>query len=103
MAVCPQVSCGFCIFNNVAVGAMHALNHHHLDRVAIVDIDVHHGNGERPRCKVGDFFCSVCEDGAKLIAPVASIDSRNEPEPIQLVLAEGRANSSNAVKEGLNW
>ncbi|CAN0479944.1 unnamed protein product, partial [Hapterophycus canaliculatus] len=38
-------SCGFCIFNNVAVGAMHALSHHHLDRVAIVDIDVHHGNG----------------------------------------------------------
>jgi SHAQKYF class myb-like DNA-binding protein len=39
------VSCGFCIFNNVAVGALHALEHHRLDRVAIVDIDVHHGNG----------------------------------------------------------
>lgn len=36
---------GFCIFNNVAVGAMHALNHHGLERVAILDFDVHHGNG----------------------------------------------------------
>ena len=36
---------GFCIFNNVAVGAAHALSHHGLERVAIVDFDVHHGNG----------------------------------------------------------
>ena len=38
-------SCGFCIFNNVAAGALHALNVHKLTRVAIVDLDVHHGNG----------------------------------------------------------
>jgi acetoin utilization deacetylase AcuC-like enzyme len=36
---------GFCIFNNVAVGAAHALQAHQLARVAIVDFDVHHGNG----------------------------------------------------------
>ncbi|MBI5918615.1 MAG: histone deacetylase family protein [Nitrosomonadales bacterium] len=36
---------GFCIFNNVAVGAAHALEHHGLKRVAIADFDVHHGNG----------------------------------------------------------
>jgi acetoin utilization deacetylase AcuC-like enzyme len=36
---------GFCIFNNVAVGAMHALESHGLERVAIIDFDVHHGNG----------------------------------------------------------
>lgn len=36
---------GFCIFNNVAVGAAHALAVHGLQRVAIVDFDVHHGNG----------------------------------------------------------
>ncbi|NCN88100.1 MAG: histone deacetylase family protein [Gallionella sp.] len=36
---------GFCIFNNVAVGAAHALAVRGLDRVAIVDFDVHHGNG----------------------------------------------------------
>jgi acetoin utilization deacetylase AcuC-like enzyme len=36
---------GFCFFNNVAVGAAHALAVHGLERVAIVDFDVHHGNG----------------------------------------------------------
>ena len=36
---------GFCIFNNIAIAAMHALNHHRLEKIAIVDFDVHHGNG----------------------------------------------------------
>jgi acetoin utilization deacetylase AcuC-like enzyme len=36
---------GFCIFNNVAIGAAHALAAHGLERVAILDFDVHHGNG----------------------------------------------------------
>ncbi len=36
---------GFCFFNNVAVAVRHALEVHHLKRVAIVDFDVHHGNG----------------------------------------------------------
>ncbi len=36
---------GFCFFGNVAIAAKHALEHHGLDCVAIVDFDVHHGNG----------------------------------------------------------
>ena len=40
-----DLAMGFCIFNNVAVGAAEALEAHHLKRVAIVDFDVHHGNG----------------------------------------------------------
>jgi acetoin utilization deacetylase AcuC-like enzyme len=36
---------GFCLFNNVAIGAAHALEAHGLDRVAVLDFDVHHGNG----------------------------------------------------------
>jgi acetoin utilization deacetylase AcuC-like enzyme len=36
---------GFCLFNNVAIGAMHARAAHAFGRVAIVDFDVHHGNG----------------------------------------------------------
>jgi acetoin utilization deacetylase AcuC-like enzyme len=41
----PARAMGFCIFNNVAVGAAHALSQYGLERVAIVDFDVHHGNG----------------------------------------------------------
>lgn len=36
---------GFCFFNNVAVGVAHALEHHHMKRIAIIDFDAHRGNG----------------------------------------------------------
>jgi acetoin utilization deacetylase AcuC-like enzyme len=38
---------GFCIFNNVAIAARHAQKKHGLPRVAIMDFDVHHGNGSQ--------------------------------------------------------
>jgi len=41
----PARSMGFCLFNNVAVAAAHALATHGLERIAICDFDVHHGNG----------------------------------------------------------
>lgn len=40
-----ETAMGFCFFGNVAVAAKHALEFHGLSRVAIVDFDVHHGNG----------------------------------------------------------
>jgi acetoin utilization deacetylase AcuC-like enzyme len=41
----PARSMGFCLFNNVAIGALRAREAHGLARVAVVDFDVHHGNG----------------------------------------------------------
>lgn len=40
-----QRAMGFCLFNHVAVGVHHALHRHGLERVAIIDFDVHSGNG----------------------------------------------------------
>jgi acetoin utilization deacetylase AcuC-like enzyme len=42
---CRDRAMGFCLFNNIAIAAAHALEAHGLERVAIIDFDVHHGNG----------------------------------------------------------
>jgi acetoin utilization deacetylase AcuC-like enzyme len=58
----PREAMGFCFFNNIAIAAMHALESHGLQRVAIVDFDVHHGNGtdeafaNEPRVVMVSFF-----------------------------------------------
>ncbi|MDZ4850716.1 MAG: histone deacetylase [Pirellulaceae bacterium] len=41
----PKAPMGFCLLNNVAIAAKHAVVAHQLDRVLIIDFDVHHGNG----------------------------------------------------------
>jgi acetoin utilization deacetylase AcuC-like enzyme len=41
----PERAMGFCLFNNVAIGALRACEGHRLARVAVIDFDVHHGNG----------------------------------------------------------
>ena len=41
----PERAMGFCLFNNAAIGALRAREVHGLSRVAVVDFDVHHGNG----------------------------------------------------------
>ncbi|MFL5865290.1 MAG: histone deacetylase [Solirubrobacteraceae bacterium] len=52
---------GFCLFNNVAVAARHAVDAHGLDRVMIVDWDVHHGNGTNDifHTEPQVLFCSI--------------------------------------------
>ena len=41
----PDRAMGFCLFNNVTVGAAHALSEHGIDKLAIIDFDAHYGNG----------------------------------------------------------
>jgi acetoin utilization deacetylase AcuC-like enzyme len=57
----PRQPMGFCFFNNVAVGAAHARAAHGFQRVAVIDFDVHHGNGTQAMFErdPGFFFAST--------------------------------------------
>lgn len=59
---CRDQAMGFCFFNNIAIAVRHATEHHGFERVAVVDFDVHHGNGTEdilsndPRVLMVGFF-----------------------------------------------
>jgi acetoin utilization deacetylase AcuC-like enzyme len=57
----PERAMGFCLFNNVAVGALRARAVHKLHRIAVVDFDVHHGNGTQAAFEADDglFYAST--------------------------------------------
>jgi len=83
---CPDRAMGFCFLNNVAIGAAHALAVHGVQRLAIVDFDVHHGNGTEeafagdPRVLMCSFFqhpfyphCGAQDPAANMLnVPVAA-------------------------------
>jgi acetoin utilization deacetylase AcuC-like enzyme len=57
----PDRAMGFCLFNNAAIGALRARDVHGLERVAVVDFDVHHGNGTQAAFEndAGLFYASA--------------------------------------------
>lgn len=68
---------GFCFFNNVAIGALHALEHHGIKRVAIADFDVHHGNGTESIFH-DDSRVMLCSTFQHPYYPYCGVDSGND-------------------------
>jgi acetoin utilization deacetylase AcuC-like enzyme len=75
---------GCCLFNNVAVGVAHALNRYGLQRVAILDFDVHHGNGTEDmfREEARVLFCSSFQHPLYPFADVAATCDRLVKTPL---------------------
>lgn len=75
----PSAAMGFCFFNNIGVGVMHALSQYDCKRVAIIDFDVHHGNGteaiflNEPRVCFWSSFQHPFYPGASLQAKPSNI------------------------------
>jgi acetoin utilization deacetylase AcuC-like enzyme len=73
----PANSAGFCIFNHVAVGVAHALAEYRVKRIAIVDFDVHHGDGTEAIFR-NDPRVMLCSTFQHPFYPYRGYDSRTE-------------------------
>lgn len=76
---------GFCLYNNVAVGAAYALEHYGLRRIAIVDFDVHQGNGTE-RIFMDDervLFCSTFQHPFYPYSPLLEMTDRMVSVPLE--------------------
>ena len=73
----PARAMGFCIFNNVAVGVAHAMAKYGLQRIAIADFDVHHGNGTELMFR-DDPHVMLCSTFQHPYYPYRGADSGNE-------------------------
>jgi acetoin utilization deacetylase AcuC-like enzyme len=100
----PARSMGFCIFNNVAVAAAHALGKGGLSRVAVIDFDVHHGNGTE------DIFSAPQWQGRVLMAgffqhPFYPYRGTDQPAPnmLNVPLAAGSGGAVVRRAVGDTW
>lgn len=92
---------GFCIFNNVAVAAAHALEQHGLTRVAIADFDVHHGNGTDEIFN-RDPRVMLCSTFRHPYYPYAGLNSANE-HIINVPLAAGASGADFRAAVSEQW
>jgi acetoin utilization deacetylase AcuC-like enzyme len=92
---------GFCIFNNIAVGVAHALERHGMQRVAILDFDVHHGNGTedifREESRV--LFCSSFQHPFYPYTDLATHDGHM----VKTALAAGAGSRTFRLTVGEAW
>src|SRR5260370_17064374 len=77
---------GFCIFNNVAVAARYAIDHYGLERVMIIDYDVHHGNGTQEMFYEDPRVLYFSTPQAPSYPGTAAPDQRAEAPPLRTTM-----------------
>jgi len=92
---------GFCLYNNVAVGAAHALAAHGLERVAIVDFDVHHGNGTEDIFQ-GDERVLMVSTFQHPLYPYCGVDNP-APNMVNVPLAAGEGSDAFRTAVADRW
>jgi acetoin utilization deacetylase AcuC-like enzyme len=85
----PDAAMGFCLFNNVAVAAAHALAAHGLKRVAIADFDVHHGNGTQDIFQHEPRVLFISSHQSPLYPGTGSVEERGAGNIVNAPLSPG--------------
>ena len=85
----PEKAMGFCLINHVAIGAMQALAHPDINRVAIIDFDVHHGNGTQAAFEQNPNVMYVSSHQAPLYPGTGHIEETGVGNILNLPLAAG--------------
>jgi acetoin utilization deacetylase AcuC-like enzyme len=93
----PSQAMGFCFFNNVAIAARRALTVHGLTRVAIVDFDVHHGNGTEAAF-AGDARVLMCSFFQHPLYPFSGVEN---PAPNMVNLPMPPRTKGDVVREAI--
>ena len=88
----PCRPAGFCLFNNIVIAAYHAVRHHGIERVAIVDFDVHHGDGteEIVAGSAPILFCSSFQHPFYPYSGIPPLAENCLPAPVRN-LSDGKA------------
>jgi len=85
----PETAMGFCLLNHVAIGALHALERPAIRRVAIIDFDVHHGNGTQAVFEENPDVLFVSSHQIPLYPGTGNIDETGCGNILNLPLAAG--------------
>lgn len=83
----PAMSLGFCLFNNIFIGARHAQEKHDIKKIAIVDFDVHHGNGTDAMTRRHDGSILFISSHQYPLWPMTGLEEDNDESVMNFTLA----------------
>lgn len=83
----PATSMGFCLFNNIFIGARHAQAAHNIEKIAIVDFDVHHGNGTDAMTRRHDGSILFISTHQYPLWPMTGLEEDNDESVLNFTLA----------------